>query len=820
MATPLRFPTIKYVGRTPIFSGRKPLVGPEGVRWVQDYRRGVVGMAMAERLAARYLYDQWEFQNLIQRKAQAALNAGAQAAREVSSASRAQSLADINKVVSIVDKYLGAETTSIAQGILGRELSRTNAMLNHVLVRMMVQAEAGQAGAAQYIQRMGLPAELGGSKKGIMGGLAEVDARKMQEARGQILRSIQSDIQRINKQQKEASLRYVYGVANALFQGNVHTAREFKKLIAVSRADIESAAIGELYNFYTREAKMQSAREIYEAFVNEISSKGFKLFIDDTGFIRAVRDIDKKMSSLSYWLSDEVEALIYSVLARTFIEAWSSLSDDQFPREYRDHLLALIYAHQQKGTLKIRGKKIDNWWIAVDFQKLFGNVADLESAYHYGAMTAGGSQIGHLPYVGQNLAHSTVVRYGFWYSMWMGNKMYSPAAARTGKGFEKQHYNKMTKRIQSLRARKDKVEEKWQKYKSTTNDPTRTSSFDNLEYARNEIVYRDKIRKLDYLEQYAIKYKSTSSLRPVSELGDLFDARAMRQDTINQRLAFWDSKGVAPYWWFLEYGQLKYPPIIPPRGVYGRFVINLRKEIDRLVKYMYNKMFARETGIIIDKQGRRRLSGRAYPGEEVITFSKWRDPKTKRWKNISKGTLPGSFLPQTAPLMKNATQTSRRTIAEAERFGQVVTAARGRMAAQETQFEGFLNTVKRWYAEYDKLDPENRMERASERSRVGEGPLRTEKINTGVATSLEPAPPSIIQAVSRGRGGGTTSIKPLKPWNKGLSAIAKKRMQEKGVGSNPEGIGPSAPELPWGGRAGKAPTKVIPFGQSTRKRTT
>jgi hypothetical protein len=657
--------------------------------------------------------------------------------------------------------------------------------------RLKVGLGAANQSAAAYVQRMGIPVELGGREPGIRQVLKEVRESTVRSARAQILRAIQADIKKATSSAKETSIRYVYGVSKALLEGNVTTGKEFKTLIASVQASLAEAAITEIMQFYARVAKLQTAQELYARFIQEISNVGFKIFIDDSGLIRAVKNIETVLSSLSWWLSEEIDELIYLVLARTFIEAWSGLDKNQMPQEYRDHLLMLIWKHYKMGTIRVNGKKLTNWWITVDFEKLFGSVVDLESAYHLGAMTSarvggtdksGGTLVYSrvkLPYVGQPLMHSIPVRYGYWYSMWMGNRMYSPAGAAN----RKEHISKMKTRMETLQKRQANLAEKRSEYSRTTTDT-------GIKYAYEEAKFEARKNRLDSLEEYARTYSTKQVMRIPPGQRDL---------TIATRIAYWAIRGVAPYWYFLEYGQLRYAPTIPPRGVYGRFIINLRREISKLVTKMYNEgnpekgvtAFARRTGIMVDKQGRRRRSGRPGPGEVEITFTHYRDAKTHRVKPIGQGKAkPGSFLPQSAALISKMTTTARRTVAEAERFGKISTGAQQRIATKETEFNAFLKRVEAWSNPSSIVYPDMMRERQT----IGAGPLRAE-----LRGSLAPTP---VRYVPVGGMGYTRITKPSTgplskpPMNAGLRKIRENRLKKKGVVTNPMGLGPPPTPTP------------------------
>jgi hypothetical protein len=193
----------------------------------------------------------------------------------------------------------------------------------------------------------------------------------------------------------------------------------------------------------------------------------------------------------------------------------------------------------------------------------------------------------------------------------MGKTFYSPYGTTT----RKQHYAAGAKQLKSLNTRAEYLQNK-----ISTASSKRTKLYSGyMTYSQRSeaatqganLTNEINIAQLDlgYVQkgQAYTKKHLYSEPRQTNQAG--FGPAAIKNSiqlvnaTINARVNFWRSIGKAPVWLLLEFGQVRYQPIIPPRGVYFRFITKVQKQIKEVIRQQQNTDLSQYYGYTVSPTG-------------------------------------------------------------------------------------------------------------------------------------------------------------------------------------------------------------------------
>lgn len=312
----------------------------------------------------------------------------------------------------------------------------------------------------------------------------------------------------------------------------------------------------------------------------------------DSDFTWQLKQVQYANLYLGQQFKEMIPSLVYQTLVETFEKSWANLSEDAFPWMYKQLILRVL---QTKLQVKVIGTAVTDWMFAINFNELFGDINDLEEGYHYGALLAAGGntkaygpyQRSTIPYKDQDLKNPVRVRYNFWYTIWRGGKFYSsygarqrPAHARKFKaGYER--LNAATQQIGQ------QLTEQFEKGKVLKRGPNKGKvRFDT----REDMIKFQNLSKR-YRKVRDIKTRMGENLNtPPLEIAN---PKELKANTLAARASYWARKNIAPVWILLEYGQVRYPPTIPPKGVFEKFRISLDLKLKTMITEAYNTEFAK-----------------------------------------------------------------------------------------------------------------------------------------------------------------------------------------------------------------------------------
>lgn len=453
-------------------------------------------------------------------------------------------------------------------------------------------------------------------------------------------------------------------VGQLLASQNILTSQQFNRLIAQAQAELQVGAI-EAFDQVRRgfEAGTENIA-LYMAATEALRKRGFRLFVQDESIVQPLDNADKLYARLTRLMNDYAQEIIYASLIDTLIECFDRLTEDQFPTEYRGLMLSAVEAAQVKRSFSrssnYLGPNIKTWSINVDFDKIFGDYGDFRAGFHYGALlrdqTRGKRKNRvRLPYGGQVMKNKTSVRYGYWKAMWAGKSKYYG-------GYETPAQNRAAQQANIDRKLDEQKENLKQIYLGAMEEGRLKRSRGKFHYQPTDEERASELRISNIRAGLELK---RSKIRTRS----IDIPEGQRAETIAARVGYWASKGVAPFWHMLEFGQFEFEPRIPPLGLTYKFYTKAKKGIDELARIVWNKYLSSEAGYTFDIGGNRRYAGQQ--GYAVNYF-------TNVNPNIRKGTqLPKNVIPASQAVYR----TARRNAEEAE-------AAAGTFAG--TRYSGYI----------------------------------------------------------------------------------------------------------------------------------
>jgi len=521
--------------------------------------------------------------------------------------------------------------------------------------------------------------------------------------------SVQTEAAR--KTSLKAMRDYVYQVSKSfMIHGNIATSNELLKILAGSKAYTDAAVLAAFEKGLMEQLREVSKLELYINALQHIQSKKVALFINDGRLLEASNNMAQILQAVSFEVGSQITKLIYITLQEAFEEAWSGINTDAFPLLYRNLIRRQIKYAQKRNLIKLIGNKVTSWQILADFDEIFGDKGDLQRGYHYGAFLGGEGadaveykpQV-RLPFTNQLLRNPVSIRYAYWLAMWTDQKFFSPTFnkwsvdERFRMGSRKEHAFSTQQRLDRLNKRKQSLEDRLEGERNsqvrTMMYSSRSSPKDRWERRQYRVVLDDILaemndinEKIGHIERgvaYSTKYKKTQPRK-------IKNAKEQKQRTIQARTAYWAQINKAPIWILLEFGQLRYAPRIPPRGVYYRFVAKMQKKIRELVRQAQNKTSSKTYGYTVEPNGRRRVAT-AQSGEEVIQF--WLNPDV-----IGRPFKPGELLPADKGLYRKITiarNTVKRTIAEASKIGANTAASKALVTSTEAATRGAITALSK-----------------------------------------------------------------------------------------------------------------------------
>lgn len=398
-------------------------------------------------------------------------------------------------------------------------------------------------------------------------------------------------------------------------------------------------SLGRGYKQFALRAKSNFDRiAFYENAIKYLGRKGFTLWVNDSQAIPAWAQSPARMREYSKRMSDEAQIAIEYAFMETIkecleiVEKISAGNVRAWPDAYSALIIERMNYILRNGLLfgvydKKLGPALNNWRLEVDFIKLFGDPLYLEIATHYKAMIgekidkfgmtkdwskkerfrATGKRVENLPYRDQQLLNTTGKRYLFWYAMaskrpifYGGYKNWNQAA--------KGRRERWPKAIEKNEARIEKLQLDYLQ---------RASNMDN----DDKLIARANISDAKRKNQ---RLKTDINKKPRG----IPIPRGAYEATINARVDFWRKRKVAPIWWYLEFGQVRWAPRIPPLGLTWRFLTKARLEIEKLAKQYWEEELS-EAGTTISMKG-------GYP----VTF---RSTTTPMRRHTATGRLGSPF---------------------------------------------------------------------------------------------------------------------------------------------------------------------------------
>jgi hypothetical protein len=336
--------------------------------------------------------------------------------------------------------------------------------------------------------------------------------------------------------------------------------------------------------------KRRSPQEVLIAETERAMTGSVRLLFPsrDSAFTQQLLNLPYANLAIGRDLRLELPTIVKSIMMDAFATSWATLSDDQFPLLYKVLILNII---SNKLVVNVMGIRATDWTIRLNFEQLFGDYKDLQEGYHYGALLAGPEKgavplntlwkRSTIPYKDQLLKNPVSVRYEYWKAVWQGRRFYSSFGARS----RPYHYKRLNQAKQAAQERLGKQAEARNKIleSSAKKRGGRYHFTDEGAYGRLQEVQqrmRNTMAVIDSLEQHQD--------RPPLEI-----PRGLKMTTIMARVAYWGGKNIAPVWLLLQYGQVRYPPIIPPKGVFEKFKLLLNAELEKRITKIYNTQFAK-----------------------------------------------------------------------------------------------------------------------------------------------------------------------------------------------------------------------------------
>jgi hypothetical protein len=447
----------------------------------------------------------------------------------------------------------------------------------------------------------------------------------------------------LRNQERKLAAKYAQLVGTALTNSNLLTLRQLHQIqstaFAAAMRQFEEAV---QKTFLSLNNQVQ--RDLmYRQAVEKINTQGFKLYVVTDN--PEANEVIQHLLGVSETVKNICEPLVYHALWTAFNRAWKGLTEDQFPKRYKALVRLVIRKLRARKAIVIHGSGPKTWELSLDFADLFGDWADLKRGSHFGALIgqegvkslmddlnyeqnmAKENRV-KLPYSKQRLKNKWYVRYRFWKALWEGKDYYPELhEGSTDDEARKSLGEKHQKRLAAVDANIKIITNKkfGRRYQPS-------QLFDSSRSFKADKTYIQRKRNLQRLERE--KSRLTDRINSGEAGAKSIPTDGLREATIRARTAFWLSIGKAPFWWFLEFGQFKYAPIIPPRGLTFIFQGIMNEVVTQTTNRVYHRVVKKyTTDTKGGATGRNRLAAKA--NVEQLSFT-----------GINPNTKPGGFLPK------------------------------------------------------------------------------------------------------------------------------------------------------------------------------
>ena len=473
----------------------------------------------------------------------------------------------------------------------------------------------------------------------------------------------------VREQSQRAARQLLLNVQKVVAAKGPMTNPELRGAMAAAFAQLSSQAYQALIEAYVNVFREVDKLEQYYLIMEQLQKQPFYIILDDSAIFRLLKELPQTMSSIIFRAQSAIIGIMFAALEQTFTDAFQKLNVNQFPLEYRSQIISCIEKEFTK-TIKIVTTKTARdpinqpWVVGINFYDLFGTYADLQKAYHYGAMLKTGGKVEKLPYFGEDFVNPAKARHAYWLSLWLGKSQYSPVFGN--KGYQQngddftrtEHRGKMSARIianqnkiAALEEEQNVLNKRLMTRRSTGGrkkfkpgmgfDETSTDSIlEALEKGEEKIsFYKARLR-------YNIRYRDKQPRR-------IKDAKMKRKVTLQARTDLFKGHSKAPWWILLEYGQLRWEPKIPPQGIYAKFISLAKETVTNYIRTLFNQEFSVAKGFGLGSAGRFYRPRTAGKNEVAFKIGGYID---KRYKTGSRkgqsraitklqSKRPGSFLP-------------------------------------------------------------------------------------------------------------------------------------------------------------------------------
>jgi hypothetical protein len=440
----------------------------------------------------------------------------------------------------------------------------------------------------------------------------------------------------------------------ALFAASpITTTAQFMRVLANVQVIINETILKGNRLFFRRVAAERDRLNYYKSAVELLGRRHFTLWVNSNGIVPPILENKQRMRGFAEILKDTVQLSIYKALEQAIDDCVSGLDKNAWPPVYTQLLKNRVAELRSSGgkKLKITGHSLSTWRISLDFDVLFGSYRDLMLAFHRGALIAGDSEKRvKIPYFGQeeNLKQPEArIRYKYWSAMAQGKRVFYGGYSSKRKAI-RGNRGRLQKNMDLKNAEKVQLGLDFRKLNKKKDEAKRDAVNAKLQAADENLAvlqsHRDNV---------------ATETKPIAIPAGLWEA------TIQDRFDFWNKERLAPVWQYLEYGQLEWAPVIPPRGLTFKFFSIARgivdKEVERLMKIEFASTGVNTAGVVFHPTNSS-FSGTPRATGTPIRFG----------SRYGVANRPGTFVGQhnfdnMMAAMSKGDAITRRNIAEAER---------------------------------------------------------------------------------------------------------------------------------------------------------
>lgn len=388
-----------------------------------------------------------------------------------------------------------------------------------------------------------------------------------------------------------AAHAWMRGVTAEFSATSIETHSQWLRAMARVAGDVARNIYNESRYVFNRMAGENELRNAYITALRRVTETDFILWVNDQNTMPPILMTPGRLRLYSQILKDKVATeILPKALSDALTEAVAGLSSAAWPEDYTQLIRNRIAEIGEPGGkfegFKVVGETINNWHVTINFWDYFGDESELNAGFHRGALlksakhkARSGVKVNYdefdrvkLPFwgnEGQLYEMSPTVRYRFVRALMANKRVFY------GKFKNRQKAIKGRRRgLKYLGEQTDKGGKvilgqaaKW----SRDHSPEGIDNFlDKMDAYKSNRLEAERIqRKMQTVEEDTV---------PLKIPGGLWKA------TIGERVAAWERMRSAPIWLYLEFGQLQYQPVIPPRTFIYRFYTKAKQMIDKLVR--------------------------------------------------------------------------------------------------------------------------------------------------------------------------------------------------------------------------------------------